>query len=615
MLRMPFGKVVLLFFILVGQVMAEQLWSVQPLKRPEVPRAGDGWALNPVDRFIAQKLAGAGIMPGKKAMPSVLLRRVYFDVTGLPPAPKEVAAFSKAQDLGYGQLVDRLMASPHFGERWASHWLDIARFAESHGFEMDQPRPDAWRYRDFVIRAFNEDMPYDEFVRLQLAGDLLKRTNPDAWVATGFLVAGVENLIQTRKEFERDRYDKVDDMVSTVGTALLGLTIGCSRCHDHKYDPLSQRDYYHLAAAFGSTVSRVKELERGETRFKSFVATEVADGKIPMVVVTEPSFKKLPTVSARIHFLDRGDVTKKREAVSVRYPKVLIQNGAEPSRWSYGSAGKQEVSGRVALAGWITDHQDGAGHLLARVIVNRVWHHYFGRGIVGTPSDFGTRGEPPTHPELLDWLAGELIQNGWRLKPIHRLILTSATYRQGFQSAATNGRVAGYEELDPDNLLLWRRNPKRLDASAIRDNLLAVSGWLDSTPYGPGSLDQNHPRRSVYLTVKRSRLIPFLQSFDAPNALQGIGQRQDTITSLQGLTMLNSPFVDRAVQRLAKRLAGLGLKGDTLYVREGFLMALGRLPSGVEERTALEFVSSGQAHARRDFCQMLVCLNEFIHVE
>jgi hypothetical protein len=269
----------------------------------------------------------------------------------------------------------------------------------------------------------------------------------------------------------------------------------------------------------------------------------------------------------------------------------------------------------VALAGWITDHQDGAGHLLARVIVNRVWHHYFGRGIVGTPSDFGTRGEPPTHPELLDWLAGELIQNGWRLKPIHRLILTSATYRQGFQSAATNGRVAGYEELDPDNLLLWRRNPKRLDASAIRDNLLAVSGWLDSTPYGPGSLDQNHPRRSVYLTVKRSRLIPFLQSFDAPNALQGIGQRQDTITSLQGLTMLNSPFVDRAVQRLAKRLAGLGLKGDTLYVREGFLMALGRLPSGVEERTALEFLSSGQAHARRDFCQMLVCLNEFIHVE
>ena len=612
---MPFGKVVLLIFILGGQVIAEQLWSVQPLKRPEVPQAGDGWALNPVDRFIAQKLDGAGITPEKKATPSVLLRRVYFDVTGLPPAPNEVAVFSKAQDSGYGQLVDRLLASPHFGERWATHWLDIARFAESHGFEMDQPRPDAWRYRDFVIRAFNEDRPYDEFVRLQLAGDHLKRTNPDAWVATGFLVAGVENLIQTRKEFERDRYDKVDDMVSTVGTALLGLTIGCSRCHDHKYDPLSQRDYYHFAAAFGSTVSRVKEFERGDTRFKSFVATEVADGKIPMVVVTEPSFKKLPSVPARIHFLDRGDVTKKREAVSVRYPMVLIRNGAEPSRWSQGSSGQPEVPGRVALARWITDHQDGAGQLLARVIVNRVWHHYFGRGIVATPSDFGTRGEPPTHPELLDWLAGELIQNGWRLKPIHRLILTSATYRQGFQNAATDGRVAGYEELDPDNLLLWRRDPKRLDASAIRDNLLAVSGWLDSTPYGPGSLDQNHPRRSVYLTVKRSRLIPFLQSFDAPNALQGIGQRQATITSLQGLTMLNSPFVDRAVQRLAKRLAGLNLPGDTRYVREGFLMALGRLPSGVEERDTLEFLSSGQAASRRDFCQMLVCLNEFIHVE
>jgi len=612
---MPFGKVVFLFFILGGQAMAEQLWSLQPLKRPEVPRAADGWALNPVDQFISRKLVNTGITPGKKAAPSALLRRVSFDVTGLPPSPNDVAAFCEAEDAVYGQLVDRLLASPHFGERWATHWLDIARFAESYGFEMDQPRPDAWRYRDFVIRAFNEDMPYDEFVRLQLAGDHLKRTSPDAWVATGFLVAGVENLIQTRKEFERDRYDKVDDMVSTVGTALLGLTIGCSRCHDHKYDPLSQRDYYHLAAAFGSTVSRVKEFERGNTRFKSFVATEAADGKIPMVVVTEPSSKNLPSVPARIHFLDRGDVKKKREAVSVRYPKVLIRNGAEPSQWSQGSAEQPEVPGRVALARWITDHQDGAGHLLARVIVNRVWHHYFGRGIVATPSDFGTRGEPPTHPELLDWLAGGLIQNGWRLKPIHKLILTSATYRQGFQNATTDGRVIGYEELDPDNLLLWRRDPKRLDASAIRDNLLAVSGWLDSTPYGPGSLDQNHPRRSVYLTVKRSRLIPFLQSFDAPNALQGIGQRQVTITSLQGLTMLNSPFVDRAVQRLAKRLAGLDSAGDTRYVRDGFLIALGRLPSGVEERAALEFLSSGQAAARRDFCQMLVCLNEFIHIE
>ncbi len=612
---MSFGKVVLLFIILGGQAMAKQLWSLQPLKRTEVPRAGDGWALNPVDQFIAQKLVNAGINPGKKAASSVLLRRVSFDVTGLPPSPNDVAAFWDAEDAEYEQFVDRLLASPRFGERWATHWLDIARFAESHGFEMDQPRPDAWRYRDFVIRAFNDDMPYDEFVRLQLAGDHLKRTDPDAWVATGFLVAGVENLIQSRKEFERDRYDKVDDMVSTVGTALLGLTIGCSRCHDHKYDPLSQRDYYHLAAAFGSTVSVVKEFGCGDTRFKSFVATEVADGKIPMVVVTEPSFKNLPSVPARIHFLDRGDVKKKREAVPVRYPKVLIRNGAEPSRWSQGSAEQPEVPGRVALARWITDHHDGAGHLLARVIVNRVWHHYFGRGIVATPSDFGTRGEPPTHPELLDWLAGELIQNGWRLKPIHKLILTSATYQQGFQNAAIDSRLAGYEELDSDNLLLWRRDPKRLDASAIRDNLLAVSGWLDSTLYGPGSLDQNHPRRSVYLTVKRSRLIPFLQSFDAPNALQGIGQRQATITSLQGLTMLNSPFVDRASQRLANRLAGLDSSGDTRYIHEGFLMALGRLPSGVEERAALEFLSSGQLSARRDFCQMLVCLNEFIHVE
>jgi hypothetical protein len=204
--------VVLFFIMLGGQAMAEQLWSLQPLKRTELPRAGDGWALNQVDQFIAQKLVNAGITPGKKAASSVLLRRVSFDITGLPPSPNDVAPFRDAE---YEQFVDRLLASPRFGERWATHWLDTARFAESHGFEMDQPRPGAWRYRDFVIRAFDDDLPYDEFVRLQLEGDHLQRTNSDAWVATGFSVAGVENLIQSRKEFERDRYDKVDDMVST----------------------------------------------------------------------------------------------------------------------------------------------------------------------------------------------------------------------------------------------------------------------------------------------------------------------------------------------------------------------------------------------------------------
>ena len=595
---------------------ARQFWSFHPLVQPAVPQVADEWARSSIDRFIAARQQVVGVKLRGEATPNRLLRRAYFDLVGLPPSPEEVVAFRERYiDAEYENLVDRLLDSPRFGERWARYWLDIARFAESSGFEQDHDRDDAWHYRDFVIGALNDDMPYDEFVRLQIAGDHLRPYDPTASVATGFVVAGVENLIQTRNDFVQQRYDKLDDMVSTVGTGLLGLSLGCARCHNHKYDPITQREYYQVAAAFASTVSAIKEFKTDHNVFKSYVATEAPDDRIHMVVGTEPTFKNLPSIPATVHFLVRGDPNNQQEAVQPRFPAILVRDGGCASKWLAGSGNGTPVPGRVALARWITDTDGGAGHLLARVIVNRLWHHHFGHGLVATPSDFGTRGEMPTHPELLDWLAVELIRNNWRLKPVHKLIMMSSTYRQAYRSAADSEEVAQYEKRDPGNVLLWRREPRRLDAEAIRDNLLCVSGRLDLTMFGPGTFDQNHPRRSVYLTVKRSKLTPLLQLFDAPDGLQGIGQRQTTTTAPQGLMMLNNPFVDACADALASRLVDMKLNSDEDYIREGMQLAIGRMPSTKEIELCKQLLRNRTSEAKRDFCQMLFCLNEFIYIE
>ena len=590
------------------------LWSLRPLRDPKVPAPGDGWARNPIDRFIAARQVDAGVSPAPEAAPHVLLRRVSFGLVGLPPSRKDVTAWAASySDDVYEACVDRLLDQPQFGERWARCWLDVARFAESSGFEMDHDRPDAWRFRDFVIQAMNADVPYDEFVRLQLAGDHLYPGDARAAIATGFLVAGVENLIQTRKDFVQQRYDKIDDFVSTVGTGLLGLSLGCARCHDHKYDPISQREYYQVAASFASTISTVRSFRQDGKTIKSFVATETAHKKIYMSVTSEPSFKGLPSIPARVHFLVRGDPDNQREVVQPGFPAVLSR-GAVSKRVTDPS-GKGQVNGRVALARWITDTKDGAGELLARVIVNRLWHHHFGRGLVGTPSDFGTRGERPTHPDLLDWLATALLRNKWRLKPVHKLIMMSATYRLAFRGAAAEEAFVQNSNRDPGNRLLWRREPRRLDAEAIRDNLLSVGGRLDLEMFGPGTLKQNGPRRSIYLTIKRSRLIPWLQLFDAPDSLQGVGQRQATTTAPQGLAMLNSPLVDSCVAGMVARLREKHLDNLEDYIREGFLLAVGREPLAEETTLCRELLVPGNPDAKRDFCQMLLCLNEFIVVE
>ena len=584
---------------------AREFWSFRPLSDPSIPKLNAAPIHNPIDRFIFQKQRQAGISLGKTASATVLLRRAYFDLIGLPPGREMVLEVREGMtDSRYETLVDQLLEDLRFGEHWARHWLDLARFAESSGFEQDQPRPDAWPYRDFVIQAFNEDMPYDEFIRLQLAGDQIHPEDIQANVATGFLVAGVENLIQSRKEFERERYDKLDDFVSTVGTGMLGLTIGCSRCHDHKYDPITQRDYYHFAAAFRATISATREFKNGDRITKSYVAQESAEDRIRMVTVSEPSFEDLPTIPAEVHFLIRGDVNNKREVVQTGFPVIL-----NPQPASLQSAG------RVELAEWITNTQSGAGHLLARVIVNRLWHHYFGRGIVSTPSDFGTRGALPTHPELLDWLAGELIRNEWRLKTIHKLIVMSATYRQAFRTRTESEVREGGGKPDLENSLFWKREPRRIAAEAIRDSLLRVSGRLESTMYGPGTPDQNSLRRSVYLTVRRSQLIPVLQLFDAPDAVQGLGARQSTTTAPQALMMLNNPFVLACVQSLRSRVESIPHRSNEEFLRNGFLLVLGRVETAEERAIALRVLGNGEKEQKQDFFQMLVCLNEFFYIE
>ncbi len=824
-------------------------WAFAPLK-------GDFPAAAGIDHFIKA---------GAPASSRVLTRRLHFDLTGLPPAPQAVDRFAGDASPGaYGKLVDELLNSSQFGERWARHWLDIARFAESHGFEQDYDRKFAFHYRDFVIRAFNDDMPYDRFVRWQIAGDELAPKEPMAMMATGFLGAGVFPTQITISEAERVRYDAMDDMLATIGSAMLATTIGCARCHDHKYDPIPTRDYYRMLSAFSTTVRSDVDVDmaaldakgnaelekkiadaqaareaytKGEliTAFRSwnkarlesssapatepewtilrpdsliskggatftaqpdgshlaggknpafdtytFSAPAPADGLraiklealahksmkhggpgraingnialtdlklscggralkltnpratfqqngLPVAAVIDnnaksawaldPQFGKdhaaileltkpsgcrageklvftlkfenntghnigrlrlsvsgrdpaglklgeeaspgelatrqidtlikaakgkfddklrarllelykpldkkwselegkltslesrrkktvtkvmvcsdgnkvkpmrhhtssgsIPNFYKQTHFLKRGDTRQKGEVAPLGFLQVL----------SRGEVPRPE-KGRSAIADWITDTEHGAGHLLARVIVNRIWQHYLGEGIVATPNDFGLQGEEPKQPELLDWLALELIDNGWSLKHIHRLILNSQAYRAV-------------------------RQPRRLEAEAIRDNALAVSELLDEKMYGAGTLNEGMLRRSIYFMIKRSKLVPVMQSFDWPDSLTSLGRRAITTTPSQALIFINNPNMRRMAEGFAKRLSGAA---DP--VTEAYRVAYGRTPSGDELAASGSFLAGqekshgGDKHkALSDFCGALMSANEFIYIE
>jgi hypothetical protein len=726
-----------------------QHWSYQPLRTVDPPAVLDAvWCRTPIDRFVLSRLEARALRPNPPAGRRTLIRRVYLDLIGLPPPPEEVERFvADPSPEAYEGLVDRLLESRHHGERWGRHWLDLARYADSGGMESDADRPSAYHYRDFVIRALNDDLSYETFVRWQLAGDEYEPDNPEALAGTGLLTgAPSETLTDQHLEEERLRlrFNELDDMAVTCVSAFLGLTLGCARCHDHKYDAIPTRDYYRIQCAFMTTAraevllaSRddVSRYRRDEARFKERLANArsklsrwLEERKKPhtavlraakiaalpvsgderkllelepesgaskrlsrkhekALAISDDDYRRVfseaeretwealeqeieriqrekpvsppaalaitdaKTVPQPTWLLERGDFYARKERVGLGFLTVLTR-GKDPAEY-FDEARREGPPGRStlqrrALADWITDVEHGAGALLARVMVNRVWQHHLGDGLVRTVSDFGVRGERPTHPELLEWLARDFVAGDWRLKRLHRLILTSSVY---LQSTSFDASKAG---TDPDNRLLWRRRPQRLEAEILRDAMLSAGGTLNLEPFGPAfkppipaeaivarNAKDPYPRdardttatrrRTVYMFHKRVVQHPLMQVFDGPDAMVSCGRRSSTTVAPQALALLNDPLLRNWAADFARRLMAEAGEEPEEQVRRGFLLALSRSPSEAELKASLEFLRSqlrGRAardkdllgadlrvEALADFCQTLFSTNEFVYVD
>lgn len=879
-------------------------WSFRPLASKEPPGIESPWLRNDIDRFVLSRLQEHQLNPNPPASDRDRIRRTYLDVIGLPPSPEQMDA---ALGMSHESLVDDLLASPHYGERWARHWLDAARFAESHGFEQDYDRKFAYHYRDFVIKALNANLPWDDFVRWQIAGDEIAPDDPLALMATGFLGAGVFPTQLTEKEFESARYDELDDMAATIGNAMLGLTIGCARCHDHKFDPIPVKDYYRFVSTFTSTIRSeidieleperyrnnlgewmaeharhvsaleahrsnpatraafeawlksgapadlakgdwtVLEIDEATSSDKATTLTRQPDGALlasgrtpaqetytvtattgseairfiriealthdsmkrkgpgragngnfalshlellaapaggdqkanrvklgsaratheqnpknlsvasaidedprgtgwavdaggigkdqaavfalapplenatgsalefkltfanngqhslgrfrlsvsenadPPVVVGKGSSEALdqaiaawkngsletahretlfprfargnpewsrleaavatslsgkpqpettkvqvssegfpptkhhadgrgfPHFYPQTHLLNRGDPNQKQEVMQSGYLEVLMRNGKTSADWKRTPPPdwKRTSYRRAGLADWITDVENGAGNLLARVAANRLWYHHFGQGIVATPNDFGLQGTLPTHPDLLEFLAQRLIDSGWDLKALHRDMLLSATWRQSSETDSARAQI------DPENQWFWRYPSRRLEAEIVRDAMLATSGQLDPTMFGPGTLDPRHQRRSLYFMIKRSRLVPMMQVFDQPEPLTSQGRRPSTTIAPQALMMMNNPQVVKWAADLA---AGIEPDNPDEAISEIYSRILGRPPSPSELARSRDFFDaqstsygeSDEAKSRTlalaDLSQALFGLNEFLYL-
>jgi hypothetical protein len=707
-----------------------EFWSFQKVREHNPPVVKTkGWARTPVDQFILAKLEEKGIAPGPAADRVTLLRRASFDLIGLPPSPEEVDAFvADKSPNAWAKVVDRLLASPHYGERWGRHWLDLARFAESEGFKSDETRPNAWRYRDYVIQSFNADKPYNRFVQEQIAGDELWPNDPEARVATAFNrhypdESNARNLMQRRQEI-------LDDITDVVGSTFMGLTVGCARCHNHKFDPILHADYYKLQAFFANTAADDHIPMLPEAELKQYEARraeweeKTKDVRARIAAVLEPSKKYIlkeffdkypPEIQAAIlkppaernpfewqmyakakPYLDipdedaaralKGEQRKKYDALlaelaafaplypgerpegigmhdlSTAAPKTHIlavgvydaplqevQPGfltlLDPNPPKIvPPAGLQSTGRRTALAKWLTDPENP---LTARVMVNRIWHYHFGRGIAGTPSDFGIMGERPSHPEMLDWLTKEFVRSGWSMKQMHRLILNSAVYQQ---SSAFRKDAAA---VDSNNRYFWAFPRQRLESEVIRDSALEVAGLLNTKVGGPSvypDLPEGMPaprggwklspaeernRRSVYIFVRRNARYPMMEAFDMPDTHESCSRRAITTTAPQALTMLN----DKVALQWAQALAGRALQSPD-PVDSAFRLTYSRHPDPFEKDTIStffhkqqpviearvargekiaqpSFVPPGMAPERAaafvDFCQMLLNSNEFVY--
>jgi len=644
-------------------------WSLMPLKRPPVPTplATDApWVRTPIDAFVLQKLRANKLAPSPEADRGTLIRRLYFDLVGLPPTPQEVEAFlADTSPDAYERLVDRLLASPRFGERWARHWLDVVHYGDTHGYDKDKLRPNAWPYRDYVIRAFNEDKPYDRFVQEQLAGDVLWPDSRDGVVATGFMAAGPFDWVG-HVELGEDQPDKRitrnldrDDMVATTMNTFVSLTVQCSRCHNHKFDPVTMEDYYSLQAVFAAVdrADRPYPVEDStrqllaslENRWKAWAKTKphgpgagkheatlaewerAARPAAGMVYAAATQFKPhgefRPTKGKPrpIHVLARGNEREPQQEVG---PGTLSCIAGLDSRFSVAKL-NTEGDRRVALAKWITDRRNP---LTWRSIVNRVWQYHFGSGLVASSNDFGRMGDLPTHPELLDWLAsgfrdGETpLRPSGSLKALHRLIVVSSVYRQ---SAASR---TDFSAIDNDNRYLWRANRRRLEAEAIHDAQLAAAGKLDTTMYGPGYLtfglkDDHSPhylyeqfnpdnplshRRSIYRFVVRSAPDPFMETLDCADPSLSVPRRNETITPLSALAMWNNAFALRMAENLAARAVAEHPQDVSQQVALAFRLALGRRPQP-EEQAALVRYARGYSLAAA--CRVIFNMNEFVFVD
>jgi hypothetical protein len=710
-------------------------WAFQKVQRPAVPTVRNtAWVQTPIDGFVLAKLEARGIKPSAEADRVTLLRRVSFDLIGLPPTLEEVQSFvADKSPNAYEKVVDRLLASPHHGERWARHWLDLARFAESEGFKADETRPNAWRYRDYLIRALNSNKPYDRFVKEQIAGDELWPADPDARVATAFNrhypdESNARNLMQRRQEI-------LDDITDTTGAVFMGLTYGCARCHNHKFDPILQADYYRLQAFYANTaaddqitlVPTEKEREyrsamsawEEKTRpIRDEMATLLAPKKQGILkdfvdkyppeiqaAIAKPAAERNPYewqmfMKAKPYLeIDdetaarglKGEQKQRYQALKTELDKF---SGVHPGELPTGigmrdigaaapathilkvgvwdnpmervepgfltllapgpakvvpPAGGQSTGRRTALANWLTDPENP---LTARVMVNRMWHYHFGEGIVGTPSDFGIMGQRPTNPELLDWLATEFVRTGWDMKAMHKLIVMSSTYRQ---SSAWNEAAA---KEDSRNRLLWHFPRQRLEGEVIRDAALSVAGLLNANVGGPSvmpelpdgmpaprggwkvSPPEERNRRSVYIFVRRNTRYPMLESFDMPDTHETCGRRNQTITPMQALSLLN----DKVTLDWARAFAGRVLReagtDTTKQIEQAYRLAYSRVPDGAEKDTVLTFLAKhrgiverraesggkialpesmpegmapAQAAALVDLCHMLLNSNEFVY--
>lgn len=595
---------------------ARRHWAFRLLAAVKPPAsAGKGGT---IDAFLNAKLAGAGLEPAPRADARALVRRLSYDLTGLPPEPEWVEAFeADPSDEAWARLVDRLLASPHYGEKWGRHWLDLVRFAETNSYETDEPKPHAWRYRDYVIRAFNEDKPFDRFVVEQLAGDEIPDGGAEGVVATGYYRLGIWDSNPADEELAR--YDQLDDLVATTGQVFLGLTIDCARCHDHKIDPVTQRDYYSLLAFFRNIAPFKNGGPGDEVELPGLPGAKA-------LAVTEPRVRPGETF-----ILIRGNPGSRGERVEPGTPAVLgpAVPGIEPPAHGR-SSGR-----RLALARWLVS---GENPLTARVFVNRVWQHHFGRGLVRTPSDFGFQGDAPTHPELLDWLAKDFMDGGWRVKRLHRQILLSEAYRAGTRVPAA------VRERDPSNDLFSRFEPRRLTAEEIRDSVLWVSGAGHGQMTGPGvyvklskavlasqsvpgkgwgdSPASEQARRSVYIHVKRSLLVPELLGFDLAETDRSTPVRFVTTQPTQALGTMNGAFFNQHAALLGRRVRRECGDSVEACVRWVLHRVTGRPPAAVEVARGVALVEGlergeglGREAALDAFCLVALNLNEFVYLD